>query len=120
MREGGPLDESTGGQLPVSRWQAENMGLSDWPDTEVLTGSDDWPASRRYSDELKQLVRDCLRWWKEFRPTPGEILNRVDAHLEANPHLQAHAMDARSTGLVLPGNGGFEVGSSFVAKRPGM
>jgi hypothetical protein len=91
------------------------MGLNDFYDQEVLVGSRDWPAASRYSEPLKALVRDCLKYWKEYRPTSQEILDRIEGHLAANPQLVLDAMDIAGTGLVLPDNDGFRVGEMLVA-----
>ncbi|KAF9692816.1 hypothetical protein EKO04_009107 [Ascochyta lentis] len=119
MREGGPEDPITGSPLlPLSRRVSYNMGINDFYDQEVLIGSREWPAVNLYSEPLKALVRDCLRFWKDYRPTPREVLDRVNNHLLANPQL-VDGMDVVGTGLVLPDDNGFQVGGEvLVAAGP--
>lgn len=88
-------------------------------DTELLMGSDDWPAARHYSDELKELVRECLRYDKESRPSPSDVLDRVNTHLEANLGAMEGAMDVGSNLLALPDNRDVQMGELLVINRPG-
>lgn len=108
------MDDMTGDQIPLSKWDDANMASNDMYHSQVLIGSSDWPAAQRYSVELRDLVRDCLRFWKDYRPSPREVLDRVNRHLDANPHLKADPMDVTRSGLVLPNDYGFVVGHPFV------
>lgn len=79
----------------------------------VLNGS--WyPASHRYSEELKELIRQCLSFNIENRPTLRNILDRAEAALQMNPY---QGEDLR---LDVPEEFGFEsesVRSSATLKR---
>jgi hypothetical protein len=92
--------------------------VQDRYDEEVLVGSDAWPAARRYSEELKTLVRDCLKYFKDNRPSAKEVLRRVDRHLDANPGLREEMADPHGTLLELPDDGAFEIGDLLIAHRP--
>lgn len=114
LREGGHVDETTGDPLPLSRWQHENLAFNDRYDREVLIGSGEFPAAVNYSEELKDLVRDCLRFSKDFRLSPRQVLDRVDSHLKANPGLEDRMKDVPDTLLDIEDNDGFEVGQLLV------
>ncbi|KAF3009851.1 hypothetical protein E8E13_010552 [Curvularia kusanoi] len=117
VREGGPLVE--GRALPLSQIHDANMEMvQDRYDQEVLVGSDAWPAARRYSEELKTLVRDCLKYFKDNRPSAKEVLRRVDRHLDANPGLREEMADPHGTLLEFPDDGAFEIGDQLIAHRP--
>lgn len=84
----------------------------------ILLGSDRWPAARRYSQELKDLVADCLTFFQEGRPTPRQVLDAVNEHLEANPHLQDVMADSAGTLLSFTDCDGFETGQRLVRDAP--
>ncbi|KAJ4993304.1 hypothetical protein SVAN01_01279 [Stagonosporopsis vannaccii] len=116
VRENGFLDEIYGNPLPLSQNDYQNMQVDDQYRQQVLIGSSEWPASIHYSEELKELVRDCLKFYQQDRPTPKVILDRVKRHLDANPHLKEGAMDADSTLLEFPYHRGQEIGERFKRK----
>lgn len=84
----------------------------------ILLGSDTWPAARKYSQELKDLVADCLAYEKEGRPTPRQLLTAVNEHLEAHPRLQDAMVDPAGTLLDFTDCTGFEIGQELVRQLP--
>lgn len=113
VRENGPLDEMGHGPLPLSANQEPNRELDDMYAEQVLVGSRSWPAAQRYGEELKSLVKECLKWEKIERPGAREVLQRADAWLAANGDEALGAMDGGQSWLNLPDDGGFEVGEPF-------
>lgn len=113
LREGGHVDERTGDFIALSRWQDYNKQFNDRYDREVLVGTGKWAAALKYSDDLRDLVRDCLRFDKEFRPSPSDVLDRVNKHLETTPALVARMTDP-DTLLELADNDGFRVGQLLI------
>ncbi|KAH6625332.1 kinase-like domain-containing protein [Boeremia exigua] len=117
VREGGPILHGKGCALPLSAFQTENTASEDRYDQEVLVGTAEWAASNNYSEELKALVRSCLKYYQEHRPSLQVILSDVNKHLQANPHL-AEAMDVGSTELAIPDNAGWQIGAPLVVQPP--
>jgi hypothetical protein len=113
VREDGVTDSVTWDPLPVSQEQEENASLVSFRGS-ILRGRDGWPAAKKYSQELKYLVADCLAFLQEGRPTPREVLDEVNKHLEANPHLQDGMADPEGTGLRFTDCDGFEIGQRLV------
>jgi hypothetical protein len=104
--------------LYLSRRVPHNTAAHDAYDEEVLVGTPRFAAASLYSEPLKDLVRRCLKWHKHNRPDPRELLDEVDRHLEANPHLRDGGLKAGDLISVLPNNDGFEIGQQLVIKRP--
>jgi hypothetical protein len=69
-----------------------------------------WPAARRYSDELKELVTNCLAFFPEGRHTPRQVLNAVNEHLKANPDLHIDMANPTGTLLTFPDCNDAEMG----------
>lgn len=114
LREGGVIDELTGETLALSKNVPYNRSLNDRYDQQVLVGTD-WPAARKYSEELKDLVRDCLRFDKEMRASLRQVLDRAEKWLRENGEEALGAMNvekmiADKELLVLPDRDGLEVG----------
>lgn len=95
--------------LTLSTNQDENWPPRDAYDEAVLVGVM-FPAAKRYSEELKALVRRCLKFDKEDRPSAREVLGRADVWLVARPLEAERAESAEGSKLVLPEHRGFEVG----------
>jgi hypothetical protein len=113
VREDDAVDSDTCDPLPVSKEQEDNVALVSFRRS-ILLGSDRWPAAKRYSQELKDLVADCLTFFQEGRPTPRHVLDAVNEHLEVNPHLQDDMADPEGTGLSFTDCDGFEIGQRLV------
>lgn len=118
MREGGAVNPRTGTYYPLSKPCRANTQAVDRYDTQVLTGSRDWPAASRYSNELKDVVRDCLKFYNVQRPSARQVLDRVEKHLFEHPELEIDPMDVVNTGLAMPECDGFEVGELLVVRPP--
>lgn len=119
LREDGAPDDVYGDPLALSKNQRENWDLDDKYDKAVLIGSKEWPAGRRYSEELKGLVRSCLKYEKEDRPSAREVLDRAERWLRENEEEAQGAMDVGRSLLDLPDNDGLEVGEPLIVRRPG-
>jgi hypothetical protein len=117
IREDGAVDSDTYDPLPVSKEQVENAAMVNFRGS-ILLGSDRWPAAKRYSQELKDLVADCLNFFQEGRPTPRQVLDAVNEHLEANPPLQGAMADPTGTLLNFTDCDGFEIGQRLVRDVP--
>jgi hypothetical protein len=92
----GPVDEVNG--LPGSRDNTSDVRWLDstysddkigtqWflPEDDylnsVIFGENSWPMVPRYSDELKTLVRQCLQFRAEARPTLDDLRTTILGHM---------------------------------------
>lgn len=70
-------------------------------------------ASKYYTDELKELVRRCLNFHQDARPTPRELFDEADELLNIDPNFADELKNIDSLGLTLPNESEFEIGKQL-------
>ena len=104
--------------IPLSLSDARNRVRNNM--TTTLTGGKHFPAAANYSNELRNLVRACLNFNVEDRPTLEEIYGAATEDLERNEAAGMDVVmdpDGVGLGLKLPDMEEFEIGGEFDGRK---
>jgi serine/threonine protein kinase len=104
--------DSRGDYIPLSSFEdPRNMVINDR--TTTLTGGKLFPAAAKYSDELRDLVRECLNFDMEHRPSLDKLYRAATKYLEDTDGAMDVLRDRDELGLLELDLEEFEIGKVF-------